>query len=523
LKKGKNKNRIFLLLGIVLITMIPLAGCSLAAVSDTVGNVLGIETSQSEESSQDTSSVNSQDSAKNDALPNQINVVNNSDSITRTPGMYDSEDTAVVVKKNLEERTIQLQNLATSRRYTLTYDGTTKLFDRYDEVVSMEQIQEASLVTVRFYKPDKALTYLKIYPEGVYYNNVQNYTMDLKEGTFRVGDESYNISGHIVVVSGGREVDLMDVNEMDVLSVWGSNSMIYGINVERGHGYLRLQNETYFLNGWIEVGDKIIRKISEDMLLVVPEGAFRVTVSHKGSSATQEIQFGRNEEMAWDLGEVEITIVQKGSIIFTVTPATAKVSIDGREVDISKPVELEYGLHRMRVTAEGYDTVAQYIKVGEPSANIEIALEQSEESTQEEESSQSKKSEADANESSDSKPVSSKSGMKSSNSDKDEEEEEEKPSQKPSNDEEDEESENKSAAVSANAKYRVYIDAPEGAEVYLDGNYVGVTPTNFPKKEGGYVVTLRRAGYQTRSYTLQIDGEEKDVNYSFTELIKLEE
>ena len=152
--------------------------------------------------------------------------------------MYDSEDTAVVVKKNLEERTIQLQNLATSRRYTLTYDGTTKLFDRYDEVVSMEQIQEASLVTVRFYKPDKALTYLKIYPEGVYYNNVQNYTMDLKEGTFRVGDESYNISGHIVVVSGGREVDLMDVNEMDVLSVWGSNSMIYGINVERGHGYL---------------------------------------------------------------------------------------------------------------------------------------------------------------------------------------------------------------------------------------------------------------------------------------------
>ena len=121
------------------------------------------------------------------------------------------------------------------------------------------------------------------------------------------------------------------------------------------------------------------------MLLVVPEGRSTVVVSHNGSSATQEIDFVRNQEMAWDLGDVEITVVQKGRVIFTLNPANAKVTIDGKNVDTASPVELEYGLHQMTVTADGYDTVAQYIKVAEPSASISVELEKSEESTEQEE------------------------------------------------------------------------------------------------------------------------------------------
>ena len=66
--------------------------------------------------------------------------------------------------------------------------------------------------------------------------------------------------------------------------------------------------------------------------------------------------------------------------------------------------------------------------------------------------------------------------------------------------------------------YKVYIDAPEGVEVYLDGNYVGVSPCSFPKSEGAHVLILRKEGYETRSYTLQIDDAEKDMSYSFADL-----
>jgi hypothetical protein len=59
-------------------------------------------------------------------------------------------------------------------------------------------------------------------------------------------------------------------------------------------------------------------------------------------------------------------------------------------------------------------------------------------------------------------------------------------------------------------------------EVYLDGNYIGITPTSFDKVAGSYVISLRKTGYQTRSYTLQIDNEEKDLNYTFSDLVQTE-
>lgn len=430
----------------------------------------------------------------------------------KQPGIYDSEDAAVVVKKDTEAGTVQFQNISTSRRYTLNYNGITALYDKNDQAISMGQLKEGSVVTVRFYKEDKSLVYVKENPDCVSYSNVQNYSMNLKEGTITIGSELFNISGHVVVVSDGTETDMMEVNNVDVISVWGYKNMIYGINVEKGHGYLRLRNEDYFVGGWIDVGDKVIRKVSEDMLMVVPEGTYNVTVSNKGSSATQEITFARNEEMAWDLGDVEITVVQKGSIIFTLTPATAKVEIDGREVDVSKPVTLEYGLHQMRISADGYDTVGQYIKVAEPSANISVELEKSEEESSE--TPENSSSQEDDEE---------ETGKNNQSASADDERESTQSSSESASSTESESAETNSSVVSSTSKYKVYIDAPEGVEAYIDGNYVGITPVSFNKEAGSYVVTLRKTGYQTRSYTLQIDDEEKDVNYSFTELTKLED
>ena len=401
------------------------------------------------------------------------------DAAIRTPNIYDSEDAAVVVKKNIEEGTIQLQNIATAKRYTLNYNGTTRIFDKNDVALSMQQLKEGSVVTVRFYKADKSLSYVKEHADALSLPNLSNYELDLRNGKITIGANTYLLSSNVVVVSDGRETEPWELNAVDVISVWGYQDRIYGINVEKGHGYLRLENEDYFVNGWVDVGDKVIQKIEEDMLLVVPEGTFNAMVSHKGSSAMQEINFARNEEMVWDLGSVEITVVQTGKIIFTLTPATARMAIDGREVDTSKPVELEYGLHSMRIVAEGYDTVAQYIKVAEPSANINVELEKSSEpESKEPESEQDKKSEEDEQEET---PV----GKKYA-------------SNAPENDDGD-------------------------VEAYLDGSYIGMTPVSFPKTAGNYVVTLRKTGYQTRSYTLQIDSEKKDVNYSFTELVEIDE
>jgi len=450
--------------------------------------------------------------------------VSNEAAAVKPANIYDSEDAAVVVKKDTESKTIQLQNISTSKRYTLGYGGATSVFDKNDEAMSMQQLKEGSVVTVRFYKPDKSLSYIKENEDALSIPNISNYELDLKNGTITVAGQSYSISKSVVVSSDGRETDPLELNAMDELSIWGYQDRIYGIHVEKGHGYLRLENEDYFVDGWLDVGDKVIRRIEEDMLLVVPEGTYNAMVSNKGSSAMQQISFARNEEMVWDLGDIEITVVQTGKIIFTLTPATAKLTIDGRQVDASKPVELQYGLHSMRITADGYDTVAQYIKVAEPTANIGVELEKSSEPETEDtvkKSAETKPENDDEDDEADNSTVNKKYETR-----KPEREDDEDNDDEDRDDEKADEKESGEASddvVSSKEQYKVYIDAPEDVEAYLNGSYIGLTPVSFPKTAGNYVITLRKTGYQTRSYTLQIDSEKKDVNYSFTELVEREE
>ena len=70
--------------------------------------------------------------------------------------------------------------------------------------------------------------------------------------------------------------------------------------------------------------------------------------------------------------------------------------------------------------------------------------------------------------------------------------------------------------------YKVTIESPTGAEVYVDGNYVGIVPISFAKKSGSHEVTVRKSGYMTRTYTIDVDNEAKDISYSFSDLTPIE-
>ena len=48
--------------------------------------------------------------------------------------------------------------------------------------------------------------------------------------------------------------------------------------------------------------------------------------------------------------------------------------IDGSQVDYTQPLQLQYGIHSIQITADGYDTWSKRLYVNSPEAQIEIAL-----------------------------------------------------------------------------------------------------------------------------------------------------
>ncbi len=385
------------------------------------------------------------------------------------PGSYDSADTSIITGINTEEGTITFLNTVVSKKYTLHYDGTTTITDKYDQPLSLEQIQEGDIVDITFLKSKKKLNTLCLSRAGWSNEEVVRYTIDTTNRNVTIGNEIYKITKDTLIFSDREEVDLMDINPSDILNFQGIDSTIYSIVISKGHGYLRLSGDENFIGGWIEVGQNIIHQITDDMLLTVPEGSYQVQVSTTGGGGTKNVIINRNEEAVLDISDFKIAKPQYGQVIFTLTPANTKLYVDGEPVDTSGPVKLQYGIHQLIAKAEGYSSVTSYLKVFEETAGIAITLDPI---TKEEEKGEEEKP-----------TVSSGDG-------------------------------NQTASY-----YKVYVDAPEGAEVYLDGNYVGICPVSFKKTAGAHVITLRKTGYETRSFTIQVDSEDKDISYSFADLI----
>ena len=66
--------------------------------------------------------------------------------------MYDSADTAVIKQINQSKQTITFYNIVRKRSYTLSFDGTTGLYDKYGSSISIEQVNAGDIVDVLFLK-----------------------------------------------------------------------------------------------------------------------------------------------------------------------------------------------------------------------------------------------------------------------------------------------------------------------------------------------------------------------------------
>lgn len=387
------------------------------------------------------------------------------------PDSYDSADTAILVDWSTSDQTLTFLNLELERRYTLSLDGTTRFYDKYGDAIAIGQLQKGDIVDITFLRSKKHLTTLQLSPQAWAYEGAERYEINTVRNEVSIGSEVYKLTSNTQFVSEDRSIESMDLNPSDLLTFLGIGSQVLTVRVEKGHGYLRLENDENFVGGWIEVGQAKIQRITDNMLVLVPEGSYQVNISHKGGGGVKNVVINRNEETVLDIGDLEIPEPQYGMVLFSLNPTSAELYIDGSLVDPSGPISLEYGLHQMIARAEGYQSVTQYFRVIQESVGINVELDASETGQDEEE----KKEEENPEESS--------------------------PEQITEN------------------YYQVFIDAPENVEVYLDGNYMGISPCSFPKTVGTHVVTLRKTGYTTRSYTIEVDDAAKDISYSFADLV----
>lgn len=418
------------------------------------------------------------------------------------------ELTSILVGKNPEEGTLTFMATENNKVFSVKYDGATRFLGKHGNSLSLAQLSLGEILDINYSIHSGKLNEAAISQNAWSLTDVTKFEIDKDGQKMIIAGDTYKLPKKTIVSYGEELAEMIDITDVDTLTVKGVDRRVCSIIVDRGHGYVRLLNDSYFVGGWIEIGQEIIKPVSDDMLIPVPEGEYHVRFTNRGYAGEDDIEVLRDKETTMDLSEIEIKEVAIGHVEFNIVPDYAQLFIDDEMTEYTERVPLEYGIHKIHVELAGYESVNTNIKISDEFADVGITLEKSSSSSSSSKSTSEKSSSSDSSSStnysgssstsypaatsSSSSIVSTTASTKSSSS---------------------------SAAVISDTR-KMYVEAPVGAEVYVDGVYIGICPVAANKPTTGtHVITLSKNGYQTKSYTITAGDEQKDLTLSFSELM----
>lgn len=285
---------------------------------------------------------------------------------------YDTKDTGIIVGIDDEKETITVKKVDSGVKLNLNYTGATNVSDKYESVLVMKQLPVGEIVNVYYNKEDLIVRKVEISSDAWEYTDVLALSYDQTEKIIYIAGEKYRYGDSLTLISNEKEGNLLDLNPIDIVTIKGINKRICSVIVTRGHGYISLENDETFIDGWIDVGHESAKPITEDMLVVASEGNHKVTVAKDGAGGTKSVTVKRNEKTIVDVSDLKSETKKSGSIKFNITPENASLYIDGVKTDYSELVVLDYGIHRIIVKTDGSADFSQTIVVGSSYSEIDI-------------------------------------------------------------------------------------------------------------------------------------------------------
>lgn len=283
----------------------------------------------------------------------------------------------LVSQADTEQGLLLLLNLDTGRYEQYAYTDGTFFLDKYGNHTSGADFSPGRAVNITLRDGSLILDTVQVSDEAWEYDDVTRFSVDEEQNMITLGDTRYSYDDDLMVYLGDEEYSLSELSEQDTLRVCGVDRKVLSVVVTTGHGSIQLVNTQDLEGGWVSLNHKRYYKITEDMELEVPEGTYEVTVAGNGYGGSVEVTVDRGAVSAVNVDEIKGEGPKYCTMTFELGVEQAKLYVDGSEVDVSEPLQLQYGIHRLQVEAEGYDSWSRRLFVNSPEATLEIALTES--------------------------------------------------------------------------------------------------------------------------------------------------
>lgn len=386
--------------------------------------------------------------------------------------------TAIILKIDDEGKKLSLRQIEEGTEYELAYSGATDVRNEYDEIIIMRQLEAGQIVDVVYDEQAMRLKSVKSCERAFKSNNIMDFHADYTTDTITFGSGVYKYDEFLTVFSEGRIIEASQVIKKDKVTVWGIDKKIYSVVVNEGHGYIRFTGYEQFVGGMAEIGRSFLYKITDNMMLTVPEGEYKITMSNGDLVGSKTVQISRDMQAVVDFSEFRPEVIKTGTVNFQISPKNAILYINNKKTDYDEPVELDYGQYSIRVSCNGFDDYTENLKVNQIYTTKEIRFEEettSEKTTEEETTGQENQT---------------KEPGTASNV----------------------------ATEEGTGKGNLIIESPIGVDVYIDAVYAGQTPLTIEKDPGEHIITFYKSGFETKSYAIDVSKEDADQKLAFPEM-----
>lgn len=406
------------------------------------------------------------------------------ETTTKENVRYNTQDTAIITDIDTDNSRISVRGVGSNGKlYILNYTGGTSIKSKYGNEMLISQLQIGQIFNVYFIAGTQKLIAMEESSDIWENDYVTTWDIDYDLKLMTIGGERYQYDDSTYIYSGKKTIDIRNISGVDSLIVRGRDKQIYSIVVKTGHGYIRLTDTANMVGGMVDVGGKIMTLITEDMVIVAPEGEYTLWAAKDGRGGETKVKVNRDDEVTVSLSGFYGEIEKNGALKLTVLPEGTRysVSIDGKEMAATDIFDLSYGTHKLLITSGDYEDYTETITIKSIYTTKTIDLANPEGTT----TSSSVQTTTGANEQTTTK----------SNSETD-------------------------TTTSQTGSSKVTINKPEGASVYIDGMFKGTIPFTTTKEPGTHSVILRQTGYQSVVYNVEFSNDTSDVNISFPAMEK---
>lgn len=422
-----------------------------------------------------------------------------------TPLPAEAEALGVILEVDTEVKMVTVYDVKAEEQQKLVYTGATTFYDGYGIQLSASQLEKGSLYRFtintkeewistaceavdRREKPQNTEVWEKT---GVDY-------MSIAENKISFRGQNYRYTDGLCVMSNGKQITLGDIQPtVDIVTVRGAGQVIYEIEVTKGHGYITLKNHEDFIGGVITIGSTRVDSIFDNSKYLVREGTYSVSVECGEYQGTEDVTVARDATAVFDVFEYGSGPVKKGWLTINIDPLGADLYIDGTKTVYTDGVELEYGTYRFEFVEGGYTSYQATVLIDQPKQSLSVYLiEQTPNVT-----------------TGDGDDVTTDPGGTTGDETADDTTGEDDTGNNTGTGTAGDDLSSIMTSVSViklgyevEPDNAIYILGPDGADIYLDGTYLGKAPMDFEKIIGVYVIKVVRS-----------DGKEKEFNMAETD------